>query len=119
MNQHSYISRQGGNGNYRRVIMGAITSGWPLVGIAILATLVGLYLISKIAPRGVVLLIAIALWWLGWRSKTLSNDMVTLVSMCGFAGVMAGIFDLFGDRKKVKKNAEDVPPPVPREKRQD
>jgi len=71
--------------------------------VAILLILVGMWVISRKAPRGSLLILALLLYAVGWLLKGIRVREVSLVSgvlqMAGFMGILLGIFDAIRKRR--------------------
>lgn len=86
---------------------------FAVVGIA---GLVALLVISRFAPKGTVLAIAVLLYVATWNiepTTRLMHGLVGVFRLVGFAGILLGIFDLVRQRKtrpRAKQQALDMPP---------
>jgi hypothetical protein len=93
---------------------GLVLLAFAIVGIIV--GLIGLYFVSRIAPKGTVLAIAVAIWVLGALLRGSASREMAMVSgslsMLGVAGGILGLMDVFRKRK-LSKLAHDVPTASP------
>lgn len=114
----SKAKQAGGNSTSNR--LGAISNsnayGYVLLVVAIVIVvggLVGLFFISKIAPKGTVLGLSVLMYAISWGfGSSIQSRELMLVSgslrMLGFAGGILGIFELASKKhKKQKPNLVD------------
>jgi hypothetical protein len=85
--------------NYKYVLIGGAV-------LVFLIGLVGLYLISRIAPKGIVLMLAILIFVASLAFEgNRTRELITLrfaLAFLGIAGGILGLLDLFSKRKKAK-----------------
>jgi len=84
--------------------------------VVFLGIMVGLWLLSRVSPKGVVLALAVVTWlvgrWLGQHNVRELQGLSGAVTMAGFGGILLGIADLF--RKREPKAPDGTaPPPLP------
>lgn len=87
-------------------------SSMLFVGIAIVVVAVlGLYLISRVTPRGTVLVIALVCWAAGQgvsRSEIAQVRLIGgVITMTGCAGAVLGLVDVFRKRKPPQPQTEE------------
>jgi hypothetical protein len=86
-----------------------------IMGLVFLGGLFGLWALSRVSPKGVVLAVAAAIWLTGqFLARTSIRELHGLggaLSLLGFAGAILGIADLFRKRRQ-KAPSESAPPPL-------